>query len=69
MHVLRLARVAGMGAWGGRRDRTDQIRVRHLSNRGFTVFDFGRNRYENGIQTFDTANVSSPIHFLTCRIL
>ena len=33
------------------------------------VFDFGRNRYENGIQTFDTANVSSPIHFSTCRIL
>ena len=60
MHVLRYARVVAVGAWGRGRDRTDQNRVRHRHIHlqiEALCSDFGCG-YENGIQTFDTANVS-----------
>jgi hypothetical protein len=66
--------VAEVGAWGGRRDRTDQIRVRHhqfeaplLISISISISPPGpiRHSYENGIQTFDTADVSfNPILLL-----
>jgi hypothetical protein len=67
MYVLRLGGVAAVGARGGRRDRTDQIRVRHrviFRDLIFFISDAIRFRYENGIQTFDTANVSLSNPFL-----
>jgi aryl-alcohol dehydrogenase-like predicted oxidoreductase len=67
MHVLWHARVVAVGAWGRGRDRTDQIRVRHRHvifklRRLVLISGAIRLSYENGIQTFDTANVS-PILF------
>jgi hypothetical protein len=66
--------VAKVGAWGRRGDRTDQIRVRHhhqisLSRQiegggaWFLISDPIRLSYEQGIQTFDTANVSPFLDF------
>ena len=68
MHVLRYARVVAVGAWGRGRHRTDQIRVRHrhviFKLRRFVISGAIRLSYENGIQTFDTANVS-PIRLFS----
>ncbi len=71
MHVLRVARVAEVGAWGRRRGRTDQIRVRHRHQiqAGAPLLTSIppvpiRLSYENGIQTFDTADVGSSSQIL-----
>ena len=77
MHVLRGPGVDEMGARRGRRHRTNQICVRLLRFQCRASTKTPCFSYENGIQTFDTANVScgeqhlffAPCNYSTVMIL